>query len=515
MVTKKTLFYGAILVLTVVAPFLFPAYRSQLATLWLMIIVSMTWDMNGGQMGYNSLGNIFFYGTGMYVAAIITIALVYNVGAYTDASGGGKFAFTPTQYFTGILVGSIGAGIFSAFCAVVIGYITFGLRGPYFAIGTLGVAIAAGELVSNWDWVGGGQGIALPVYPNDLDEGKIFFYFLFATLGVAVFIFVKWLYGTRRPKVMLSMTWDMNGGQMGYNSLGNIFFYGTGMYVAAIITIALVYNVGAYTDASGGGKFAFTPTQYFTGILVGSIGAGIFSAFCAVVIGYITFGLRGPYFAIGTLGVAIAAGELVSNWDWVGGGQGIALPVYPNDLDEGKIFFYFLFATLGVAVFIFVKWLYGTRFGAAMNAIRDDEQKAEAMGIHTLRYKLLTWAMAAFFVGIAGAFSAFQLIHFEPLETAYQTINLGIFMVVCVLLGGKGTLWGPVIGAILFHVFKEVTWTYFLGWQWVALGALIVVTVVYFQDGIMGAIKRRRPDWFGETIDKKSRVVSAHAGAGE
>ena len=62
------------------------------------------------------------------------------------------------------------------------------------------------------------------------------------------------------------------------------------------------------------------------------------------------------------------------------------------------------------------------------------------MGIHTLRYKLVTWSIAAFFVGMAGGITAFQLIHFEPLETAYQTINLGIFMVVCVLLGGKGTL---------------------------------------------------------------------------
>ncbi len=309
--------------------------------------------------------------------------------------------------------------------------------------------------------------------------------------------------------IVVALTWDMTGGQMGYNSLGNIFFYGTGMYVAAIVTIALVYNVGDYTDASGGGKFDFTPTQYFTGMFLGIIAAGIFCAFSAIIVGYITFGLRGPYFAIGTLGVAIAAGELVSNWDWVGGGQGIALPVYPGDLDQGKVFFYFLFAGLGISLFLFLKWLYGTRYGIALNAIRDDEQKAEGMGIHTLRYKLVTWAMAAFFVGIAGGISAFQLIHFEPLETAYQTINLGIFMVVCVLLGGKGTLWGPVIGAIMFHVFKEVTWNYFLGWQWVALGALIVVTVVYFQDGIMGWLMYKKPEWFGIRVEDKTADAEA------
>ncbi len=303
--------------------------------------------------------------------------------------------------------------------------------------------------------------------------------------------------------IIVAITWDMTGGQMGYNSLGNIFFYGTGMYVAAVVTIAIPFDVGDYTNAFSDRIYEFTDTQYFVGTLVGTLAAGVFCALSALVIGYITFGLRGPYFAIGTLGVAIAAGELVSNWEWVGGGQGISLPVFPYDLELGKQFFYFLFAGTGVAAFAFAKWLYSTRFGAAINAIRDDEEKAEAMGIHTMRYKLTAWSLSAFFVGIAGGISAFQLIHFEPLETAYQTINLGIFMVVCVLLGGKGTLWGPVVGAIVFHLFKEVTWNYFLGWQWVALGTLIVVTVVYFRDGIMGWLMHTRPEWFGIRIESK------------
>ena len=315
--------------------------------------------------------------------------------------------------------------------------------------------------------------------------------------------------------IIVSLTWDMTGGQMGYNSLGNIFFYGTGMYVAALTGIGMVYDVGQYTSAAGGGIQNFTAAQYFTGLGVGAVAAGLFCALCAIVLGYLLFGLRGPYFAIGTLGVAIAAGELVSNWEWAGGGQGVSLPVYPGDLDVGKYFFYYLFAVLGIATFTFLKWLYSTRFGAAINAIRDDEEKAEAMGIHTLSYKLITWAMAAFIVGIAGAFSGYQLIQFEPLETAFQTINLGIFMVVCVLLGGKGTLWGPVIGAVLFHTFKEVTWTYFLGWQWVGLGVLIVVTVVFFQDGLAGWLKRIRPEWFGVRVEERSGIADAKAEAAQ
>lgn len=334
---------------------------------------------------------------------------------------------------------------------------------------------------------------------------SIFYAVLLAITLFAPFVFpdFRTQLATLWLMIVVAMTWDMTGGQMGYNSLGNIFFYGTGMYVAALISIGLVHDVGSYNNAARSELMVFTDAQYFTGAIVGILGAGLFCALTAVVIGYLTFGLRGPYFAIGTLGVAIAAGELVSNWDWIGGGQGISLPVYPGNLDVGKLFFYFLFAGTGVVLFIFLKWLYTTRFGAAINAIRDDEEKAEAMGIHTLRYKLTTWAMAAFFVGVVGGISAFQLIHFEPLETAYQTINLGIFMVVCVLLGGKGTLWGPIIGAILFHVIKEVTWNYLLGWQWVALGALIVVTVVYFQDGVMGWLMHKKPEWFGIRVEQK------------
>jgi branched-chain amino acid transport system permease protein len=307
--------------------------------------------------------------------------------------------------------------------------------------------------------------------------------------------------------IIVAQSWDMTGGQMGYNSLGNIFFYGTGMYVAAVVTIGLVYPVGEYTGAAGGGIYTFTPDEYFLGMALSIPAAGIFCALCAFIIGYVTFGLRGPYFAIGTLGVAIAGGEMVSNWDWIGGGQGISMPSYPYNFDQFKTVIYFLYAILGIALFFFCRWLYQTRFGAAINAIRDDEEKAEAMGIHTMRYKLIAWAISAFFVGAAGAISAFQLIHFEPLETAYQTINLGIFMVVCVLLGGKGTLWGPVIGAVMFHVFKELTWNYFLGWQWVALGALIVVVVVFFQDGLMGYLKYKRPEWFGIAVDTKEAKV--------
>jgi len=301
--------------------------------------------------------------------------------------------------------------------------------------------------------------------------------------------------------ILFALTWDIAGGQMGYNSLGNILFFGAGMYISAVVQIGMVYDVGEYTAAYGAIKIEFTDSQYFTGLFLGIIAAAIGAVVCALILSLAVFGLRGPYFAIGTLGCALAAAELMAGWNYVGGGGGISMPVYPGDPDDRSLMFYYLCFAAAVATFVFLRWLYATRFGLAINAIRDNENKAEAMGVHTRRYKTVAWSIAAFFLGIVGAIFGNMVGFIEPLEVAFPTITFGIFMVAMALLGGKGTLWGPVIGATLFHIVKELTWTYLLGWQWVALGAIIVVNVVYFQQGILGWAMEKWPEKFGLSVD--------------
>jgi branched-chain amino acid transport system permease protein len=302
--------------------------------------------------------------------------------------------------------------------------------------------------------------------------------------------------------VLFSLTWDMQGGQMGYNSLGNIFFFGAGMYICAVVQIAMFTDVGTYTSARGGEQLVLDYGEYFTSLGIGIVLGGLGCIVLALIIGQIVFGLRGPYFAIGTLGVALSARELAGTWEWIGGGSGIAMPVYPGLPGEKSLVFYILLFVLAILTFIFCRWLYGTRFGFAINAIRDDEEKAEAMGIHTKRHKTVSWCASAFFLGMSGAVFGNLTGFVEPLEVAFPTATFGIFMVVMSLLGGKGTLWGPVLGAVLFHVVKEVTWTYLLGWQWVALGVLIVVNVVFFQQGILGWAREKWPERFGVVVDQ-------------
>lgn len=302
--------------------------------------------------------------------------------------------------------------------------------------------------------------------------------------------------------VLFAITWDAMGGQMGYNSLGNIVFFGLGMYISAVVQIGLHYDVAEYTSAYGAIKVEFTDQQYLTGMLLGTIVAAVGSVLAAIVLSWVLFGLRGPYFAIGTLGVALSAGELFGAWDYVGAGSGISLPVFPGEPEVGENFFYFAFFIAAVLTFFFFRRVYTTRFGLALNAIRDDEEKAEAMGIHTMRYKTIAWSLSAFFLGICGALFGNYNIFIEPLEVAFATVVFGIPMVVMSLLGGKGTLWGPIIGAVLYHVIKEATWTYLLGWQWVALGLLIIISVVFFQQGIMGWAQEKWPELFGIEIEE-------------
>ncbi len=311
--------------------------------------------------------------------------------------------------------------------------------------------------------------------------------------------------------IILALTWDVQGGQMGYNTFGNILFFGVGMYLCASIQIGLFFPLAEWTAGGGEKTFIHTSDQYFQGLLVGLLCAGIVPMIVAGVIGYGILGLRGHYFAICTLGLGIAAGEIAGGIELIGAGQGMTTPPWPKNIGDTEFrseFFYYLCLALLTGTFLFLRWAYQTRFGLTLNAIRDNEDKAEAMGIPTMRYKIAGWMISAFFVGIAGGLMGNMIGYIEPTEVAFAGSTFGVFMVLMAILGGKGTLWGPVIGATIFHVFKEGFWTFFLGWQYVALGLLIVVIVVYFPQGLMGWFRESYPARFGEVVDEADRAAS-------
>ena len=342
-------------------------------------------------------------------------------------------------------------------------------------------------------------------------ENKTYFFsgiILFLLLAPFIFSAFKVQLSFMLILILLAMTWDVQGGQMGYNTFGNILFFGVGMYLCASIQIGMFFPLAEWTESGGEKTFVHSTDQYFQGLFVGLIFAGLIPPIIAGLIGYGILGLRGHYFAICTLGLGIAAGELAGGIELIGAGQGMTTPPFPKGLGSlelrGQVF-YFLCLALLVFTFITLRWLYSTRFGLVLNAIRDNEDKAEAMGIYTMRYKISGWMISAFFVGIAGGLVGNIVGYIEPIEVAFDGREMGVFMVLMTILGGKGTLWGPIIGATAFHIFKESFWSMFLGWQYVALGVLIIVIVIYFPEGIMGYLREKYPEKFGEVVDEKDR----------
>jgi branched-chain amino acid transport system permease protein len=305
--------------------------------------------------------------------------------------------------------------------------------------------------------------------------------------------------------IVFALSWDVMGGQAGYNSFGNIAFFGIGVYTAAVTQIGLFHDVGAYTAAAGGETLNFTQAQYFIGLAAGLAAAPLVAMAAAVVLGAALLGLRGHYFAIATLGLGIALGELAAGWAWIGGSSGLQVPVYPGGLTAQHLLFYFLSAALGLSAFFVLHRLYATRFGLVLNAIRDDEDKAEALGLATTRYKIAGWCIAAGFVGLSGGLMAHIIGFIDPREVAFAGATFGVWMVLMAILGGKGTIWGPVIGAAIFHVTRELFWTYLFAWQNVALGVLIIVVVVFFPTGLLGWVRQRWPRLFAMTTAGEQR----------
>jgi len=163
---KNIILYSALLVFGLVAPFLFPAFKLQISFMWILVILALTWDVQGGQMGYNSFGNILFFGIGMYICAGVQIGMFFPLAEWTSSGGEKTFIHTPPQYFQGFFIGLILAGIVPAVVAATIGYGILGLRGHYFAICTLGLGIAAGEIAGGIELIGAGQGMTTPPWPR-------------------------------------------------------------------------------------------------------------------------------------------------------------------------------------------------------------------------------------------------------------------------------------------------------------------------------------------------------------
>jgi branched-chain amino acid transport system permease protein len=261
--------------------------------------------------------------------------------------------------------------------------------------------------------------------------------------------------------IALAGSWNIISGFTGYVSFGHVAFFGIGTYTAAL----LITKAG----------WPWLPAG-----LAGSIPAMLL----ALVIGYPCLRLKGPYFAISMLGLNEVVRALVSYFEgFTGGGSGISLPPIVATVPV-----YYAMGAVALTVPLVTYYIITSRFGLRLLSIREDELAAEAMGINTARHKLYAFLLSAAFPGIVGGFYAWYASHVEPMSV-FPLITT-ITMIIMCLLGGSGTVLGPVLGAVLLSIFQEMVWARFLWVHQALLGTLIVAVVLLMPRGILGILRQ-------------------------
>jgi branched-chain amino acid transport system permease protein len=288
------------------------------------------------------------------------------------------------------------------------------------------------------------------------------------TLTIAILIL---FYG------FLGQAWNIVGGYAGQLSAGHAAFVGVGGYTAALLST----------------EWGLTP---WVGMFVGAALAALLGA----VIGYLgfRFGLRGFYFVLLTVAFAEVCRITVSNVDALGGALGLYITFTGNprqfQFQDQRVYYYLALALLllatGVAALIERR-----RFGLYLTAIREDEAACEALGVATFKYKLLAMVVSSFLTGLGGTFYAFYLFSLQP--GAVFGIPLSVEIIIRPIIGGAGTLLGPILGSVILTPLAELSRHYFgqsglHGAHLIVYGLLLIAVVLFLPQGAYPYLRR----WF-------------------
>lgn len=267
--------------------------------------------------------------------------------------------------------------------------------------------------------------------------------------------------------LLLALTaqgWNFIGGYTGYAAFGNVAYFGIGAYTTGLLMLGRWH------------------VPFFPALAAGAL----LAALVAILLGLPILRLKGHYFAIATLGVAEALAQVADTWDSVTeGSTGIDLPIK----SEGEFFYYtalvFVIAgLLGTAAFARSKLGYGCV------AIREDQDAARMLGINTTLYKVVAYAISAVFAAIAGGITAYQNIHVTPGD--FFKIDYTLQMIIATIIGGVGTVVGPVLGAAVYQLLSTYIWGKFIELHPTVLGLIIVFFIVFLPRGLMTVIGRKR-----------------------
>lgn len=275
---------------------------------------------------------------------------------------------------------------------------------------------------------------------------------------------------------MLGHGWNILGGYAGQISVGHGLFFGLGAYTSTVLSLKLGLN------------------PWF-----GMAAGGAVAAAAGVLVGIPCFRLKGHYFVIATLVVAESVFQLFIAWDWVGGAMGLQLPVQEQGLlnlqfHRNKVPYYYIALGMLAAVTALVWWLEHSRFGYILRALRDDEEAARSLGFSPASYKLLAMALSAGIVGIGGVFFAQYVLFIDPFSVL--ALSFSVVIALIPILGGAGTVAGPILGAIVLVPISEYSRVLFSGTgrnvDLLIYGFLIMLISVYRPDGLAGLLRARR-----------------------
>lgn len=273
---------------------------------------------------------------------------------------------------------------------------------------------------------------------------------------------------------MLGSAWNILGGYAGQFAFGHGLYFGLGAYTSTVLLL----------------KLGVTP---WLGMLAG----GAIAVSVSVVVGYPTFRLEGRHYAIATMALPEITAAIFKNWKWVGEAIGLFLPLMPESLanfqfHSSKLPYYYIILGLLAVTLIVVYVIERSWPGYYFKAIRENPVAARSLGISVTKYKQIAGAVSAFFTAIGGTFYAQYVLYIDPVSVMQSLTSL--LAILLAGLGGMGTLWGPVIGAVVLIPISELTRVRWGGGgravHLVYYGVLIMLIAAYQPHGLMGLSSR-------------------------
>jgi len=270
--------------------------------------------------------------------------------------------------------------------------------------------------------------------------------------------------------IVLSTAWNILGGYTGYTNFGVGAFFAVGAYSSVVLH-----------------KLTSLPVPVM--ILVG----GLMSGILGFGMGYLTLRLKGVFFAIATLALAIVAQTFIVNWDYVGGSRGVYV-IRPQQAPLYGSYIQYLYSLMLVLAWVSVaiaRTIERSRLGLGLNAIRDDEAAAEAGGVPTLRLKLISTTLSGALMGMGGAPLPYYVTYLDPASSF--NLSYAVNSVAMPLIGGMTSWVGPVIGAILLGTIQQLaTVTISSALNLLIVGLLLIAFVIIAPNGIVGLVQARR-----------------------